>query len=71
VVSPLRRRGPTTQGDPDRHQPDHDDIDATHAQLQASSVDIDAEIARMGEPVPPMFWIRDPDGNTLLVVEQS
>jgi hypothetical protein len=26
---------------------------------------------RMGEPVPPMFWFRDPDGNTLLVVEQS
>jgi hypothetical protein len=25
----------------------------------------------MGEPVPPMFWFRDPDGNTLLVVEQS
>jgi hypothetical protein len=23
----------------------------------------------MGDPVPPMFWFRDPDGNTLLVVE--
>ena len=42
-----------------------DDIDATHARLKASGVDVDAEVARMGEPVPPMFWFRDPDGNTL------
>jgi predicted enzyme related to lactoylglutathione lyase len=47
------------------------DIDATYAQLQSRGVDVDAEVARMGEPVPPMFWFRDPDGNTLLVVEQS
>jgi predicted enzyme related to lactoylglutathione lyase len=47
-----------------------DDIDATHAQLQSRGVDADAEVMRMGEPVPPMFWFRDPDGNTLLVVEQ-
>ena len=48
-----------------------DDIDATHAQLQASGVDVDPEVSRMGGPVPPMFWFRDPDGNTLLIVEQS
>jgi predicted enzyme related to lactoylglutathione lyase len=48
-----------------------DDIDATHAHLRSRGVDVDAEVARMGEPVPPMFWFRDPDGNTLLVVEQS
>jgi catechol 2,3-dioxygenase-like lactoylglutathione lyase family enzyme len=48
-----------------------DDIDATHAQLQSTGVDVDAEVARMGAPVPPMFWFRDPDGNTLLIVEQS
>jgi predicted enzyme related to lactoylglutathione lyase len=48
-----------------------DDIDATHAQLRASGVDVDPEVARMGEPIPPMFWFRDPDGNTLMVVEQS
>jgi catechol 2,3-dioxygenase-like lactoylglutathione lyase family enzyme len=46
------------------------DIDALHAELLAAGVDVDAEIMRMGEPVPPMFWFRDPDGNTLLVVEQ-
>jgi catechol 2,3-dioxygenase-like lactoylglutathione lyase family enzyme len=47
-----------------------DDVDATHAQLLAAGVDVDAEVMRMGEPVPPMFWFRDPDGNTLLIVEQ-
>jgi catechol 2,3-dioxygenase-like lactoylglutathione lyase family enzyme len=45
------------------------DIDATHAELQSAGVDVDAEISRMGDPVPPMFWFRDPDNNTLLVVE--
>jgi catechol 2,3-dioxygenase-like lactoylglutathione lyase family enzyme len=48
-----------------------DDIDVTHAQLRSSGVDVDAEVARMGDPVPPMFWFRDPDGNTLLIVEPS
>jgi hypothetical protein len=32
---------------------------------------VDAEVARMGGPVPPMFWFRDPDGNSPLVVEPS
>ena len=48
-----------------------DDIDATHAQLQSSGVDVDPEVMRMGDPVPPMFWFRDPDGNTLLIVGQD
>jgi catechol 2,3-dioxygenase-like lactoylglutathione lyase family enzyme len=48
-----------------------DDIDGTHAQLREAGVDVDAEVSRMGDPVPPMFWFRDPDGNTLLVVEQG
>ncbi len=46
-----------------------DDIDAYHAQLKAAGVDVDAEVSRMGSPVPPMFWLRDPEGNTLLVAE--
>jgi catechol 2,3-dioxygenase-like lactoylglutathione lyase family enzyme len=48
-----------------------DDIDATHAELKELGVDVDAEVSRMGDPVPPMFWFRDPDGNTLLVVQTS
>ena len=47
-----------------------DDIDATHAQMKSAGADVDAEVSRMGDPVPPMFWFRDPDGNTLMVVEQ-
>ncbi len=48
-----------------------DDIDATHAHLREAGADVDAEVMRMGGPVPPMFWFRDPDGNTLLAVEQQ
>ena len=47
------------------------DIDATHAELSSRGVDVDAEVSRMGDPVPPMFWFRDPDGNSLMVVEQA
>jgi catechol 2,3-dioxygenase-like lactoylglutathione lyase family enzyme len=47
-----------------------DDIDATHSELKARGVDVDAEVSRMGDPVPPMFWFRDPTGHTLMVVEQ-
>jgi catechol 2,3-dioxygenase-like lactoylglutathione lyase family enzyme len=45
------------------------DIDADHAALKAEGVDVDPEVMRMGDPVPPMFWFRDQDGNTLLLVE--
>ena len=46
-----------------------DDIDAVHADLKARGVDVDDEVSRMGDPVPPLFWFRDPDANTLMVVE--
>jgi predicted enzyme related to lactoylglutathione lyase len=46
-----------------------EDIDAFHAQLRDRGVNVDAEISRFGEGVPPMFWFRDPEGNVLLVVE--
>jgi len=46
-----------------------DDIEAYHAQLREAGADVDAEILRAGEPVPPMFWLRDPEGNVLLVVQ--
>ena len=48
-----------------------EDIDTTHAEFQSRGVDVDAEVSRMGDPVPPMFWFRDPTGHTLMVVEQS
>ena len=46
-----------------------DDIDAAHADLQARGADVD-EVMRMGEPVPPMLFLRDQDGNRLMIVEQ-
>ena len=48
-----------------------DDVDAVHADLGSRGVDVDAEISRMGDPVPPMFWFRDPDGNSLLIVQDQ
>jgi catechol 2,3-dioxygenase-like lactoylglutathione lyase family enzyme len=58
------------------------DIHATHAAMGGLGVDVDEAIARTGsptrvrigavelaEPVPAMFWFRDPDGNELLMVQ--
>jgi catechol 2,3-dioxygenase-like lactoylglutathione lyase family enzyme len=45
-----------------------DEIDAFHAELKAAGVDVDAEVSRMGDPVPPLFWLRDPEGNSVMVV---
>jgi catechol 2,3-dioxygenase-like lactoylglutathione lyase family enzyme len=50
---------------------DTSDVDADHAALKAAGVDVDDEVARYGGPVPPMFWLRDPDGNALIVVEPA
>jgi catechol 2,3-dioxygenase-like lactoylglutathione lyase family enzyme len=47
------------------------DIDADHALLRERGVDVDAEVMRMGDPVPPMFFLRDQDGNSLFVVQRS
>ena len=48
-----------------------EDIDADHASLKASGVDVDDEVMRMGDPVPPMFFFRDPDGNKFLLVQRG
>ncbi len=47
------------------------DVDGVHADYKAKGVDVDAEVARMGEDVPPMFWFRDPEKNVLMVVQES
>jgi predicted enzyme related to lactoylglutathione lyase len=47
------------------------DADADHASLKAKGVDVDEEVMRMGGPVPPMFFFRDPDNNSFMVVETS
>jgi catechol 2,3-dioxygenase-like lactoylglutathione lyase family enzyme len=50
---------------------DTSDVDAAHAALKEAGADVDDEVSRYGGPVPPMFWLRDPDGNSLIVVEPS
>jgi len=47
------------------------DVDADHAALGAAGVDVDEEISRYGDPVPPMFWLRDPDKNSLIIVQPT
>jgi predicted enzyme related to lactoylglutathione lyase len=44
-----------------------DDIDGYHAQLKKRGVDVDPEVSRFGDAVPPLFWLRDPEGNILMV----
>src|SRR3954465_9862095 len=50
---------------------DTTDVDNTHAALKEAGGDVDAGGPRYGGPVPPMFWLRDPDGNSLIVVQPS
>ncbi len=50
---------------------DTDDVDADHAGLRAQGVDVDEAVMRMGDPVPPMFFFRDQDGNRLLIVQRG
>ena len=47
------------------------DVDADHADLRARGVDVDEEVMRMGDPVPPMFFFRDPDGNIFFIAGRS
>ncbi len=50
---------------------DTSDVDADHAALKADGMDVDDEVTRWGGSVPPMFWLRDPDRNSLIVVQPS
>ncbi len=45
-----------------------EDAEADHATLHSSGVDVDEQVLHF-EGAPPMFTLRDPDGNTLTVVE--
>jgi catechol 2,3-dioxygenase-like lactoylglutathione lyase family enzyme len=50
---------------------DSSNLEADHATLKTAGADVDAEITAFGDPVPPMFWVRDPDGNSLVIVQPS
>ena len=61
-------------GRTDRHRDAHRALDArtstpTTPTCRARGVDVDDEVMRMGDPVPPMFFLRDHEGNKLLVVQ--
>jgi catechol 2,3-dioxygenase-like lactoylglutathione lyase family enzyme len=46
-----------------------DDIDAEHADLRSRGVNVDEAVMRMGDPVPPMFFFRDQDGNRFVIIQ--
>ncbi len=46
------------------------DADAAHEHLRSRGADVD-DILRLAPPVPPMFFFRDPDGNTLHVSQDA
>lgn len=48
---------------------DSTDVHADHAALREAGVDVDEQVMSMGPPVPDMFWFRDQDANTLLLVQ--
>jgi catechol 2,3-dioxygenase-like lactoylglutathione lyase family enzyme len=45
------------------------DAEAALRDLRAHGVDTDSEVMQTEGPVPPMFTFRDPDGNTLTIVQ--
>ncbi|MFI6518245.1 VOC family protein [Spirillospora sp. NPDC050679] len=47
-----------------------EDADAAHAHYKERGADTDPEVMRMGGAVPPMFTLRDPDGNELILVQE-
>jgi catechol 2,3-dioxygenase-like lactoylglutathione lyase family enzyme len=47
-----------------------EDIDSDHADLRARGVEADEAVMRMGDPVPPMFFVRDPDGNRFVIIQR-
>jgi catechol 2,3-dioxygenase-like lactoylglutathione lyase family enzyme len=46
------------------------DADSDHAGLRERGVETDPEVMRMPE-APAMFTLRDPDGNSLILVEDA
>jgi catechol 2,3-dioxygenase-like lactoylglutathione lyase family enzyme len=47
------------------------DADAAHADLTERGVDTDPEVMHMAGVAPPMFALRDPDGNSLILVGRA
>jgi predicted enzyme related to lactoylglutathione lyase len=45
------------------------DVEADHQALKDAGADVDEEIMRQPPPVPPMFQVRDPNGNGVWIVQ--
>ena len=65
IVPPMGEEKPGIQTRIGLSSPD---VDADYARLKEAGVDVDP-VERMGDPVPPMFFFRDPDGNNYFVAE--
>src|SRR4051794_3663065 len=69
LVSPREDGRGTRPGEGSHASFETKGVDATHAEPKPGGVEVAADVMRRGEVVPPMFWLRDPDGNVLLVVQ--
>lgn len=47
------------------------DAAAAHAELTGRGADTDGQIMDTGGAAPPMFAVRDPDGNSLIIIENG
>jgi hypothetical protein len=47
------------------------DAHAAHEELKAKGVDVDAELMGSDGTVPVLFFFRDHDANTLMIVESA
>ena len=77
--------GASTGGDIARCALEVADVEKLHASLLARGIDVDSKIAstgtarsglvssavRIDDPVPPQFFVRDPDGNRFLIVQSG
>jgi hypothetical protein len=50
---------------------DSADVRADHSDLKSRGVDVDEQTMGGDGTVPPMFFFRDHDGNTLLIVQSQ
>jgi catechol 2,3-dioxygenase-like lactoylglutathione lyase family enzyme len=67
IVPPMGEEKPGIQTRIGLSSPD---VDADYARLKEAGVDVDP-VERMGDPVPPMFFFRDQDGNSFLIVQRG
>ena len=68
VVHPRARQHPVMQSETTERRKTMTrtyDVTSTFVHM----IDVDPEVSRMGDPAPPLFWLRDPEANTLMVVQ--